>query len=260
MLKGWYDQDNLGSATGNVFMPSHYRKRISIIQSCYIPWKGFFDLISRCDEYVVFDQAQFVKGHWHNRNRIKTKDGVRWLTIPVNTSGRLGQPIEEVEVSTAWAEGHWTAIEQAYRTAAHFDQFAPLVRTWYEAADKQKRLTDINTIFLEGIARSLGLATHFSRDTKYPARGFKTERLLNIIRSAGADYYLTGPSARSYLDEALLRSVGVTTEWMAYEGYRHYRQLHGDFEHAVSTLDLLFNAGAGAAELYRGSTQLEKLH
>ena len=241
-------------------MPSHYRKRISIIQSCYIPWKGFFDLISRCDEYVIFDQAQFVKGHWHNRNRIKTRDGIKWLTIPVNTSGRLGQAIEDVEISTRWAERHWAAIELAYRSAAHFNQFEPLVRNWYEAADKQKRLTDINTIFLQGIATLLGLATHFTRDTSYPAIGSKTERLLNIIRSAGANYYLSGPSARTYLDEALLRSAGVTTEWMAYEGYRHYEQLHGRFEHAVSALDLLFNTGKAAAELYRGSTQLEELH
>lgn len=220
--------------------------RICIIQSCYIPWKGFFDLVGRCDEYVVYDSAQFVKGHWHNRNRIKTANGVKWLTIPVITGGRLGQPIDQVEIGKPWADQHWSAIEQSYRRTACFEQFAPMVKGWYERAGKQVRLTDVNTIFLYGITELLGLKTRIVRDDVYPAAGAKTERLLAICRAAGADHYLSGPSARAYLDEALLASSGITTEWMGYQGYPEYPQLHGDFEHAVSILDLLFNTGPEA--------------
>jgi hypothetical protein len=217
--------------------------RICIIQSCYIPWKGFFDLIGRCDEYVVYDSAQFVKGHWHNRNRIKTENGIKWLTIPVITSGRLGQPIDQVEIGKPWADQHWSALELAYKRAACFKQFAPTVKGWYEHADKEARLTDVNAIFLRGIAGLLGLKTCIVSDAAYPAQGIKTERLLGVNRAAGADHYLSGPSARAYLDEALLASSGITTEWMSYEGYPEYPQLHGDFEHAVTILDLLFNTG-----------------
>lgn len=226
--------------------------RICIIQSCYIPWKGFFDLIGRCDEYVIFDSAQYVKRHWHNRNRIKTVNGVEWLTIPVVTRGRFGQPIDEVEIEKPWAEKHWRTLELAYKHAAHFAQLAPTVKSWYERADKQARLTDVNAIFLHGIAGLLGLKTRIVTDTAYPARGVKTERLLGIARAAGAERYLSGPSARTYLEEAMFSSAGITTEWMSYEGYPEYPQLHGGFEHAVTVLDLIFNTGADAASYIKG--------
>jgi WbqC-like protein len=220
--------------------------RISIIQSCYIPWKGFFDLIGRCDEYVVYDSAQYVKRHWHNRNRIKTATGVQWLTIPVVTTGRFGQSIETVEIEKPWADKHWKTLEMAYRGAPFFELVAPTVKRWYERAENQMLLSDVNAIFTEGIAEFLGLNTRISRDTAYPAEGAKTERLLKIARAAGADHYLSGPSARGYFDEEMFVAAGIVPEWMSYEGYPEYPQLHGPFEHAVTALDVLFNTGPEA--------------
>jgi hypothetical protein len=227
--------------------------RICIIQSCYIPWKGFFDLISQCDEYVIYDSAQYVKRHWHNRNRIKTANGVEWLTIPVVVKGRFEQAINEVEIEKPWADKHWRAIELAYKRAPFFDHFAPAVKGWYEQAEGQARLTEVNAIFLRGIAGLLGIKTHMISDAAYPTQGSKTERLLGIARAAGADRYLSGPSARDYFDEAMFRAAGVTPEWMSYDGYREYPQLHGGFEHAVTTLDLLFNTGPDASRYLGGS-------
>jgi WbqC-like protein len=223
--------------------------RISIIQSCYIPWKGFFDLIGQCDEYVIYDSAQYVKRHWHNRNRIKTATGVQWLTIPVLTGGRFEQSIETVEIEKPWADKHWRTLELAYKGAPFFQQVAPTVKGWYERAENQKRLTDVNAIFTEGITKFLGLKTRISRDTAYPSEGAKTERLLGIALAAGADRYLSGPSARAYFDEQMFAAAGITPEWMSYEGYPEYAQLHGAFEHAVTTLDVLFNAAPDAPRL-----------
>lgn len=220
--------------------------RISIIQSCYIPWKGFFDLIGQCDEYVIFDRMQFVKRHWHNRNQIKTANGLEWLTIPVVTKGRFDQAIEEVVIEKPWAEKHWRALEFAYRRAPFFESLAPLVRGWYELADSEMRLTKVNEMFTREIAGLLRLPTRIVRDTAYPAEGAKTERLLAIAAAASADRYFSGPSGRAYLDEPLLATAGITTEWMSYEGYPEYPQLHGQFEHAVSVLDVLFNTGPEA--------------
>lgn len=220
--------------------------RIAIIQSCYVPWKGFFDLIGRCDEYVIFDRAQYVKRHWHNRNRIRAATGVEWLTIPVITRGRYEQPIDEVEIEKSWAEKHWRGLELAYRRAPFFESLAPTVRGWYERADNEKRLTDVNALFLREIVNLLGLGTRIVRDTAYPVRGSKTERLLEIARAAGADRYLSGPSAKAYLDDTLFTAAGIEVEWMSYEGYPEYPQLHGGFEHAVSVLDLLFCSGPDA--------------
>jgi hypothetical protein len=225
--------------------------RISIIQSCYIPWKGFFDLIGLCDEYVIFDRTQYVKRHWHNRNRIKTANGVEWLTIPVVTKGRFDQPIDEVMIEKPWAEKHWKSLELAYRRTPFFDAFAPTMRAWYERADKQERLTDVNELFTREIAGLLGLKTRIVRDTDYPADGAKTARLLAIAQAAGADRYLSGPSARAYFDEALFAGAGIAAEWMNYQGYPEYPQLHGSFEHAVSVLDLLFNTGPEASRFAR---------
>jgi len=221
--------------------------QICIIQSCYIPWKGFFDLIRQCDEYVIFDRAQYVKRHWHNRNLIKTASGPAWLTIPVIVRGRFEQPIDEVEIASPWAEKHWRAIGFAYRRAPFFAELAPVVQRWYEQAHHQTRLTDVNLIFLRGIAGLLGIKTRITRDTAYPAAGAKTERLLAIARAVGADRYLSGPSARDYFDEDMFRAAGVATEWMSYNGYPEYSQLHGDFVHEVSALDLLFNTGPEAS-------------
>lgn len=227
--------------------------RIAIIQSAYIPWKGFFDLIGRCDEYVIFDSAQFVKRHWHNRNQIKTATGVTWLTIPVISKGRYEQRIDEVEIEAAptgkgWADKHWRAIELSYARTAHFAPLAPMVRDWYAQAGAQKRLTDVNEIFLRGISDLLGLGTRIVRDDRYPAEGAKTARLLAISKAAAADAYLSGPSARAYFDEDMFRAEGIAAEWMDYGGYPPYPQLHGDFVHGVSVLDLLFNAGIADAQ------------
>lgn len=228
--------------------------RIAVIQSCYVPWRGFFDLIGRCDQYVIFDRTQYVKRHWHNRNRIKTASGVEWFTISVISKGRYGQPIDEVEIEKPWAEKHWRTLELAYRRAPFFEALAPTVRDWYERAAKEKRLTEVNALFLREIASLLGLGTRIVRDTDYPTQGVKTERLLGIARAAGADCYLSGPSAKAYFDESLFASAGIGVEWMSYEGYPEYRQLHGPFEPAVSVLDLLFNVGSEApGYLHAGS-------
>jgi hypothetical protein len=220
--------------------------RIAIIQSCYVPWKGFFDLVGRCDEYVIFDRMQYVKRHWHNRNSIKTAAGLEWLTIPVLSKGRYEQPIDEVEIEKPWAEKHWRALELAYHRAPFFEALAPTVRSWYERADKAKLLTEVNALFLREIASLLGLGTRVVRDTAYPSHGAKTERLLAIARAAGADRYLSGPSAKAYFDEAVFTAAGIAVEWMSYESYPEYPQLHGKFEHNVSVLDLLFSTGADA--------------
>lgn len=218
--------------------------RLAIVQSCYIPWKGFFDLIGQCDEYVVYDSAQYVKGHWHNRNRIKTSNGLKWLTIPVVTSGRFGQPIDEVEVKSPWADKHWQMLASAYKDAACFKELEPNVRSWYELAERERLLTKINLIFLSEISKLLGLQTRFSRDREYPMHGTKTTRIVGMAQTAKATEYLTGPSARAYLDESMFESAGIDVKWMSYEGYPAYNQIHPHFEHAVTVLDLLFNMGS----------------
>lgn len=230
-------------------------KRIAIVQSAYIPWRGFFDMIGRCEEYVIFDQVQFVKRHWHNRNCIKTASGIQWLTIPVLSKSRYEQPIDEVEIAEPWAEKHWRGIELAYRRSPHFEATSAFLRPLYEEAAKERRLTDVNSLFLKALSKRLGLKTQISSDTQYPATGAKTERLLSICLAAEATHYLSGPSAKSYLQEDLFALHNIAVEWMDYSGYPEYPQLHEPFEPFVSVIDLLFNAGEEAPLFLRPKTK-----
>lgn len=231
-------------ATASGSAPS--TKRVAVIQSAYIPWKGFFDLVARCDEYVIFDGVQFAKRHWHNRNRIKTSQGLRWLTIPVLTKARFEQPIEEVMVAEPWAEKHWRSIESNYGRAPCFEQQAPYLRSLYEQADAQTHLTGVNEVLLSGLFCLLAIPTRLVRDRVYEPQGTASDRLLDICRKARATHYLTGPSAKAYLEEEKFRAAGIAVEWMNYSGYPSYPQLWGEFEHEVSILDLIFNVGAKA--------------
>lgn len=230
-------------------------KTLAAIQSCYIPWKGFFDLLNRCDEYVILDGAQYVKRHWHNRNRIKTANGPQWLTIPVVTKSRYEQPIDEVEISDPdWADQHWRSIEQAYRKAPHFATYGPKVLELYEASAKEKRLTIVNERFLRELADLLGVQVRITRDSDYKPQGKRSERLVDVCRLARATRYVSGPSAKEYLEEDLFMDTGISVEWMAYGPYPTYPQLHGDFEHAVSVLDLLFMTGDQASRYFLSCT------
>jgi hypothetical protein len=224
------------------------RKRIAAVQSSYIPWKGYFDLIRRVDEFVLLDDVQFTRRDWRNRNRIKTPQGLAWLTIPVETKGRFRQTIAETRVSDpSWPERHWTTLRHAYGRAPYFEEYAPKIEALYSEAD-DPRLSAVNHRFLRGICAVLGIDTPITWSMDYATTGTSTERLVSLCVDAGADTYLSGPSARAYLDESLFREEGVSVAWMEYEGYDEYDQLYPPFEHGVTILDLLFHTGPEAID------------
>jgi hypothetical protein len=217
------------------------------VQSSYIPWKGYFDLINLVDEFILFDDRQYTKRDWRNRNRIKTARGVRWLTIPVAVKGRFTQRIDEVVVSdTDWANRHWDTLVQSYATAPCFKpQRALLEHLYLDCASKQQRLSDINRMFIDAVCERLGIKTRISRSADYalPVDIERSRRLVELCRAAGAGAYLSGPSARSYIDETEFEQAGISLEYMNYDGYPEYPQLHPPFDHQVTVLDLLFNVG-----------------
>jgi hypothetical protein len=221
-------------------------KRVAIVQSNYIPWKGYFDLINMVDEFVLFDDRQFTRRDWRNRNVIKTAQGVHWLTIPVRVKGRFEQRIDETMIDgREWSDRHWQTILHAYGSAPCFNQYRDAVEALY-ASSGEERLSDVNRRFLDAICSILGIRTQLSWSTEYPTTGVRTERLINICRLAGANHYLSGPAARAYIDEAQFEAAGIHLTYMDYSGYPAYPQLHGAFEHGVSIIDLLFNVGADA--------------
>ena len=219
-------------------------KRVAAIQSSYIPWRGYFDIIAMVDEFILLDEVQYTKRDWRNRNRIKTAQGPTWLTIPVQVKGRYHQRIDEVEIADrGWAERHWQTLRQAYASAACFDVLADQVAAVYEDASGLQRLSDVNRLVLDALCPLLGIETAITWSTDYASTGSKTERLATLCEQAGADEYVSGPAAGDYLEEDEFASRGIAVRWMDYEGYPEYPQVHPPFDPAVSILDLLFNVG-----------------
>jgi hypothetical protein len=222
-------------------------KSVAIVQSNYIPWKGYFDLIRSVDEFVLYDDQQYTRRDWRNRNRIKTAQGATWLTIPVNVKGRYHQRIDETTVSDPrWAEQHWRTIEHAYARAPCFGEVRGVLERLYDGAADERLLSDINRRFLDGLCELLGIRTPLTWSRDYAAQGTKTERLVSLCRSVGATSYLSGPTARDYIDESLFEEAGIELTFIDYRGYREYEQLYPPFEHAVSIIDLLVHTGSAA--------------
>lgn len=221
-------------------MPS---KTVAIVQSCYIPWKGYFDLINFSDEFVLYDEAQFTKRDWRNRNQIKTARGLQWLTVPVETKGKFSQLIQDCKIDGAsWRKEHWNALVTNYSKARHFKAYKEKIQSLY-LDSHENSLSRMNYAFLKEIGSLLGIKTKLSWSTDYPKKNGRTEKLVSICAAAGATEYLSGPSAQDYLDESLFKEAGIRVRFMDYSDYPVYAQLHGEFEHRVSVLDLLFNEG-----------------
>ena len=215
--------------------------KLAILQSNYIPWKGYFDLIAAVDEFIIYDSVQFTKNDWRNRNKIKTPNGLQWLSIPVGKD--IKRLIHEVVVSdAAWQRKHWASLQQNYSRAASFDDLAGELERLYLGA-QYNSLSAINRVFIDFVCDYLGVNTKITDARNYTLSGDPTERLVGLCQQAGASEYVTGPAARAYLDEQVFARAGISLHWFNYDGYPEYNQLFGEFEHHVSVLDLLLNCG-----------------
>lgn len=223
-------------------------KRIAIVQSSYMPWKGYFDLIASVDEFVLYDDAQFTKRDWRNRNRIKTPHGLKWLTVPIKVKGNFRQTIRSAEIDgEGWACSHWKTLAQNYRRAPHFEEVAAMLEPFY-VASRFTHLSVLNRAVIETVCSYLGIETKVTNSWDYRLTSGRSERLADMCRQANATEYISGPAAKGYLNEGLFREVGIKVAWFDYSDYPEYPQLWGQFEHGVTVLDLLFNCGKSAGQ------------
>jgi hypothetical protein len=220
-------------------------KRIAILQSNYIPWKGYFDLINSVSEFILYDTAQFTKNDWRNRNKIKTAGGPAWLTIPVRHS--FGQLIQETQVSDPkWAQTHWKTLVQCYAKAPCFATFGPVFEQLYTSVAEERYLSTVNYRFILEICGILGITTRITWSRDYRLVEGQTERLVELCKQTAGSEYLSGPAAKDYIQESLFTRSGLKLTYINYSGYPEYNQLNPPFEHGVSILDLIFNAGHDA--------------
>ena len=223
-------------------------KRIAILQSNYLPWKGYFDLIAAVDEFVLLDDVQFTKNDWRNRNLIKTPQGVQWLSVPVGQD--IHRRIRDVELKSHCQERHWKTLECNYRRADHFAEIAAWLEPLYRART-HRDLSSLNRCFIEAICRYLGITTRIHDSAEYPLCEGRSQRLVELCTRLGAGEYVTGPAARAYLDTAAFAGRDIRVRWFDYDGYPPYRQLWGEFVHQVSIVDLLFNCGPESVRYMR---------
>lgn len=231
------------------------RKTLVVLQPGYLPWLGFFDQMRRSDVFVYYDDVQFDKHGWRNRNRIKSPDGPLWLTVPVLHHGK-GQPLildTLIDNKSGWARKHVGSLRQYYAKAPHAREYLPelealLSQTWTHIVDLDLAVAGL-------MARWLKLAPDVSRASHLGIGGGQSERLVNLCRHFNARRYLSGSAARDYLDVGLFERSGIKVTW---QDYRHpvYPQLHGAFVPSLSAIDLLFNCGEQSPDILASGNDL----
>lgn len=220
--------------------------KVVITQSNYIPWKGYFDLINKADHLVLYDDMQYTKRDWRNRNKIQTANGPVWLSIPVEVKGKFSQAIKDTKISSPdWGEKHWQSIIHNYKKSAYFNEYKDIFEPLFRE-NRRIFLSEINYIFIKTIMDVLGIDTKIHWSSDFQLHEGRNERLLGICRDLGATCYLSGPAAKDYMDVSIFGNENISVEWADYSGYPEYTQMYKPFEHSVTILDLLFNEGVNA--------------
>jgi hypothetical protein len=224
--------------------------KVAVIQSNYLPWRGYFDLIHDVDVFVFYDDVQYTTNDWRNRNRVKTANGPAWLTVPVGNQN--DRRICDVEIrDRSWTRKHWLTIEQSYRKTPGFALYGEYFRRVFQ--QEWTSLSTLNQSLIRGIATDfLQVTTEFRDVRDYALAGTRADRLLDLLKQIGATDYFSGPSARTYLDEQAYLAEGIRVHWKDYSTYPQYPQLYGAYEPNVSIVDLLMNCGTEAPRFIWG--------
>ena len=218
--------------------------KVGISQSNYIPWRGYFDLIKRCYLFIILDDVQYTTRDWRNRNKIKIHSGTQWLTIPVGRISRDKRICDVILPDVSWQQDHWNKIREAYKNTKYFNIYRVFFEELYFGYNYHT-LSCLNRSFIDCICRLLGITTIIKDSRDYSAKGYKKERILNILKEVGGTKYYSGPAAKDYITDDDFKDNGIDVHWMNYN-YPNYPQIHGPFEPYVSVIDLIFNTGDDA--------------
>ena len=223
--------------------------KCAIIQPTYLPWIGYFGMMDIADVFIFYDDVQFVKQSWQQRNKIKTQNGWLWLVVPVFQD--LGQKISKVKINNNinWSNTHWKSIYYSYNKAPFFNEYMTIFKEIYEK--EWEYLVDLNITLIKKISEILGIDTKFMLSSELGGiEGTKTDRLINILKLIGADEYITGPSTKAYIEPEKFKGNDITLYWYEFN-HPTYAQLYGDFVPYLSVIDLLFNMGDESIKLLR---------
>jgi hypothetical protein len=222
--------------------------KVACIQPSYLPWKGYFHLIQQVDHFVFYDDAQYSKGSWRNRNQIIVNGSPKWLKVPV-CKASWHFPINQVTIEAPYAQEHWRLIVEGYRKARHFPAYSEAVHEIVCRAERSlSNLTVFQTVEL---AKLLGVSTPWTLMSELHIESKRTEKLVAMCQRLGATEYISGPSARDYIEPEKFDAAGIKLSYHEYR-YPEYPQLSREFTHHVSVLDMLFNLGPEAPDYIWG--------
>lgn len=227
-----------------------------ITQSNYIPWKGYFDNIASSDVFIIYDDMQYTKRDWRNRNLIKTPNGAKWLSIPVEVKGKYLQKINETKVSDLnWNVNHLKTLSENYSKAPYFNAEKLWLEDLYVNCNS-RWLTEINTYFIHAICRKLDVNVEIRDSRDFELKGDKTEKLVNVCKDLGAKRYLTGPAAKAYMDEQIFENSQIEIVYSDYSNYQEYDQIFPPFNHYVTIFDLIFHCGSNSKDYLYAAKEL----
>ena len=226
-------------------------KTVAIIQSNYIPWKGYFDVIHDAELFIFHDCVQFTKQDWRTRNKIKMKDGVKWLSVPVKVPSKDSRICDVTLADDDWAGKHLRTLHHSLGKAPHWKTLEPFLAEIY--SQKWASLSELNQTVISRIAKEwLGIETELVDSRQYDAQGAKTDRVLDLLKKTGATKYVSGPAAQDYIEQQAFDAAGIELVYKDYRGYPEYPQPHPPFEHGVTILDLLACVGRDAPQYIWG--------
>lgn len=213
--------------------------KVVILQSNYMPWRGYFDLIKNADVFCFYDEVKYTKNDWRNRNKIYSKNGLQWLTIPIDKDA-VKLKISEVILPNGWENKHAETLKTVYGRASQYHQLEGLIDQLYHK-NRYSLLSDFNRNAIQELSKLMGLSTEFVSSSSYNLQGDRVWRLINLLKELGATTYISGPSAKDYLqgNEHLFEENGIQLQYMKYGPYKEYAQFQLHFEPYVSILDLI---------------------
>lgn len=216
--------------------------KVVILQSNYIPWKGYFDLINDADIFVFYDEVQYTKNDWRNRNKILTKNGVQWLTIPISAESVKNKISEVLLNDPFWQTQHYKSLSLGYRKSPFFHQLEELINDVY-INHKWVKLIDLNRYIIQKTSELLGIKTRFVDSKDYIEGDDKIGRLITVLKNLNASEYITGPAAKDYLsnNEIKFAENNIKLTYKSYPSYPEYMQLQQPFQQYVSIVDMIAN-------------------
>jgi hypothetical protein len=214
---------------------------VAIIQSNYLPWKGYFDIINDVDTFIFLEDVQYTKGDWRNRNKIKTPYGIKWLTVPVHGSIRQTISNTKIDNSRKWAEDHKKRIHHNYARSNYYNSYKDDIFKIY--SQDFATISDLNIYSIRMICKLFDLQVEFRNSEDLEAQGSKDDKIIEICKMIGAKKYISGPSAKFYININKFKEAGIEVEYKDYSGYPEYDQLWNNFNHFVSVIDTIFNCG-----------------